>query len=295
MMKQPIAIAFLVLFAGYAQSAEPPAIELWPDGMPEPKVQTEMPEKVEKGKDGISRRSFVSKPRLLVFEAPAQSRTGAAAIVVPGGGFGILADEHEGSDACKWLNRLGITSFLLVHRCPTNKHDEANAGPVQDAQKAIMLVREQAEKWKIDPKKIGVLGFSAGGQVAAVAATNDPRFPAEKAKVSHKPDFLLLIYPWRIYDEKTKGLRADLKPDNGLPPTFLAQCGDDKGSLPQGSTLLFLELINRKVPAELHVYEKGGHGFGMNPRPNANGPSDWPKRAAEWLALRGLGEKPKSP
>lgn len=287
MIKQLLAAVLFTTLMCNSNAADPPAIELWPDAMPEPKVQTAQPEKIDKGKDGISRRTFISKPRLLIFEAPAQTRSGTAIIVIPGGGFGKLADEHEGSDACKWLNGLGITSFLLVHRCPTDMHTEANAGPVQDAQRAVCVLREQAEKWKIDPKKIGVLGFSAGGQVAVVAATNELRFTTPKSKESHKPDFQLLIYPWRIYDQKTKALRADLKVDAGLPPTFIAQCADDPGSLPQGSTLLFLELINRKVPAELHIYEKGGHGFGMNPRPNANGPSDWPKRAAEWLRLRG--------
>ena len=279
-----------LLFATTAGlAADRPTIELWSQGMPDPQVITTGPESVEKS-GGIARRSNVSKPRLVVFEADAAKRTGAAAIVVPGGGFGILADEHEGSEACEWLARLGITSFLLQHRCPTNKHPEPNAGPVQDTQRAVQLVRGQAEKWKLDPKKIGVLGFSAGGQVAVVAATNKPKFPSDESAASHKPDFLVLAYPWRIYDEKTKGLRADLHPDAGLPPTFIAQCADDTGSLPQGSTLLFLELVNRKVPAELHVYATGGHGFGMRPRPNATGPTDWANRAADWLRLRGLAK-----
>jgi acetyl esterase/lipase len=289
--KLPLCGLLFVVLHGPLTAAEPPAIELWPEGIPEPRVQTELPEKFEKGKDGIGRRSFVSKPKLFVYEAPAPS--GAAVVVIPGGGFGILADEHEGSEACQWLNGLGVTAFLLDHRCPTNKQPEPNAGPVQDAQRAVQVVRQQAEKWKIDPKKVGVLGFSAGGQVALVAAANDLRYAAPKAPEGHKPDFMLLIYPWRIYDEKTKALRAVAKVDAGLPPTFLAQCADDAGSLPQGSALLFLELINRKVPAELHIYEKGGHGFGMRPRANATGPSDWPLRAADWLQLRGVTKAPK--
>lgn len=270
-------------------AADRPTIELWPDEMPGPSVVATGPEKVETG-GGIARRSNVTKPRLVVFEAPPDRRTGAAAIVIPGGGFGVLADEHEGSEACEWFNKLGITAFLLRHRCPTNNHPEPNAGPVLDAQRAVQLVRGEAAKWKLDPKKIGVLGFSAGGQVAVVAATNKPKFPRDEAAASHKPDFLVLAYPWRIYDEKTKGLRADLHLEAGLPPTFIAQCADDTGSLPQGSTILYLELLNCKVPAELHIYATGGHGFGMRPKPNATGPTDWANRAADWLHLRGLAK-----
>lgn len=267
--------------------AAPPEILLWPQGMPEPVVPADPPEKVEKSADGIQRRTNVSQPRLLVYEPQeGVKRTGAAALVVPGGGFGILADEHEGSDAAEWLARQGIVGFLLVHRAPTNKHPVPNVGPAQDLQKAVIEVRRRAAEFKVDPKKVGVLGFSAGGQVTLVAASNDRKFPDESITESHKPDFLLLLYAYQIYDPTTKGIRADILLDGGLPPTFIAQMGDDRGSLPQGSTLLYLELINRNIPAELHIYEKGGHGFGMHARPGATGPTDWQQRALDWLRLR---------
>lgn len=273
----------LTLYTVTGVAAEPAEIVLWPEGHPEPRVPADVPEKVELGKDGIARRYNVSNPRLFVYPA-GDNRSGAAAIVVPGGGFGVLADGHEGAEACEWLQKLGVTAFLLVHRCPTNKHTEANEGPVQDLQRAVEIVRKRAAEWHADPKKIGVLGFSAGGQVTLVAATNSRRIPGEApANVSHRPDFLLLAYPWKIYDEPKKEIRADAPLDGPLPPTFIAQCADDKGSLAQGSTLLFLELVNRKIPAELHIYERGGHGFGMRPRPGATGPTDWPLRAADWL------------
>lgn len=266
-----------------------PTIDLWPAGTPEPKVVVEMPERTEKGKDGIARHYNITAPRLVVFEPTGGKRSDAAAIVIPGGGFGVLADEHEGSDACRWLNTLGITSFLLQHRCPTNKHPQPNAAPAQDAQRAMQIVRARAAEWKLDPRKIGVLGFSAGGQVAVVAATNEAKFAGVDAPAdAHKPSFLVLLYPWMLYDPAAQGLRADIKLDAGLPPTFIAQCHDDKSSLPQGSLLLALGLTTRKIPCELHIYETGGHGFGMRPRPNATGPTDWPQRAADWLRLRGL-------
>jgi len=264
---------------------------LWPQGAPEPRVPTEPAEVATKGKDGISRRTNVSSPRLVPYlPAAGVKRTGAAVVVVPGGGFGLLADEHEGSDACKWLAGQGMQAYLLVHRTPTNKHAEPNLAPAQDCQRAVQVLRARSAELGIDSKKIGVLGFSAGGQVAAVACANECLAPveADKQPVSHRPDFLLAIYAWKIYDPAKKALRADLPVTAKFPPTFIAQMGDDSGSLAQGSTLLYLALLENKVPAELHIYEKGGHGFGMNARPMAPGTRDWSARALEWLQGRGL-------
>lgn len=287
MQRLVTSIAIATLIGTVSSSvAAPPEIPLWPRGMPEPVIPADPPEKVEKSADGIQRRTNVSQPRLFVYEPPAGvKRTGAAVIVVPGGGFGVLADEHEGSDAAEWLAKYGIVGFHLAHRAPTNKHPVPNEGPAQDLQKAVTEVRRNAAKFQIDPKKVGVLGFSAGGQVTLVAATNDRKFTVDSIIESHKPDFLLLLYAYQIYDPMTKGLRADIQLDGGLPPTFIAQMGDDRGSLAQGSTILYLELINRKIPGELHIYEKGGHGFGMRSRPGATGPTDWQQRAIDWLRL----------
>ena len=252
--------------------------------MPDPVVPQDPAELIDQSADGIQRRTNVSKPRLFVYPpASGVKRTGAAAIVVPGGGFGRLADQHEGSDAAEWLAKQGIVAFLLAHRTPTNMHSVPSLGPAQDLQKAVIEVRHHAQDYQVDPHKVGILGFSAGGQVTLIAATNDRLFPDTNITESHKPDFLLLLYAYQIFDPTTNALRADIHPEYGLPPTFIAQMADDKGSLAQGSTLLFLELINRKIPAELHIYEKGGHGFGMRSRPNATGPTDWQYRAIDWL------------
>lgn len=277
-------LALAVSTSALAQTQE---IALWPNGMPDPKVPAAPAELVEKGADGTGRRTNISNPRLVAYRPPAGVKANkAGVIVVPGGGFGKLADEHEGSQACEWLAKQGMTAFLLLHRTPTTMHAEPNAGPVQDLQKGVMEVRRRAGEFGLDAAKIGVLGFSAGGQVALIAATNPPSF--DRAATGYKPDFLLAIYAWRIFDPMTKGLRADIRPDAGLPPTFIAQMGDDPSSLAQGSTLLYLELVNRKVPAELHIYEKGGHGFGMRGRPGAVGTADWAGRALDWLRTRGL-------
>ena len=281
-----ILLCLLVVTVSQIYAAD---IVLWPAGMPEPKVPTDPAEVIEKGKDGISRRSNVSNPRLIPFLPGADAKkTGAAVIVIPGGGFGRLADEHEGSDACQWLTKQGIKAYLLVHRTPTNKHTEPNQGPVQDCQRAVQVLRSKAKELDIDSKKIGVLGFSAGGQVALVGCANEPGFESREALPSHRPDFLLAIYAYRIYDPAKKALRADLPVSNKFPPTFIAQMGDDGSSLAQGSALLYLGLLENKVPAELHIYEKGGHGFGMNARPNAVGTTDWTLRALDWLKSRGI-------
>lgn len=285
-------VVMAVCLAGgprWATGAEPREIVLWPNGVPEPRVPAEPAESVEKKADGIRRRANVSNPRLVVYDIPRpESVTSRAAVlVVPGGGFGILADEHEGSAACHWLNEQGLVSFLVLHRAPTGKMPQPNAGPVQDIQRAVQEVRRRADELHVDRGRIAVLGFSAGGQATLVAATNPPAFPQADAAVSAKPDAVLLLYPWRIMGEGNVGLRSDVTIDGTAPPMFIAQCGDDPGSLPQGSANLYLKLLEAKVPAEIHIYEKGGHGFGLKAANSLPGQLDWKARAVDWLRGRG--------
>lgn len=272
-----------------ANAAEPQEIVLWPDGVPEPRVPTEPAETVEKKADGIARRSNVSNPRIVVYDIPRTepARLRGAVLVVPGGGFSILADEHEGSDACRWLNEHGIVACLVLHRVPTGKMPVPNAAPVQDIQKAVQEVRRRSAEFQLDPAKIAVLGFSAGGQATLVAATNPPRFPAADPAVSARPDAVLLLYAWKIVGEGNQGVRSDVTIDSAAPPMFIAQCGDDPGSVPQGSANLYLELVKAKVPAEIHIYEKGGHGFGLKAGNTLPGHLDWKARAFDWLRTRG--------
>jgi acetyl esterase/lipase len=272
-----------------ANAAEPQEIVLWPEGVPEPRVPAEPAETVEKKADGIARRSNVSNPRLVVYDIPRTepAKLRSAVLVVPGGGFGILADEHEGSDVCRFLNEHGIVAFLVLHRVPTGKMPVPNAAPVQDIQKAVQEVRRRAAEFQLDPAKIAVLGFSAGGQATLVAATNPPRFPAADPAVSARPDAVLLLYAWKIVGEGNQGVRSDVTIDSAAPPMFIAQCGDDPGSVPQGSANLYLELVKAKVPAEIHIYEKGGHGFGLKAGNTLPGQLDWKARAIDWLRTHG--------
>jgi len=276
---------FLCLVAGSLGAAE---IALWPDGVPEPRVAADPPEKVEVGKDGISRRSNVSSPRLVVYDIPREAAVPLrpAVIVVPGGGFGILADEHEGGDVCRWFNDRGFVAFLVLYRVPTGKLEVPNAGPVMDAQKAVHEVRARAADFAVDPKRIVLLGFSAGGQTALVAAANPARFPGAAAAEACRPDALVLLYPWKIADGGA--LRNDVTLDAQMPPTFILQTADDKASSPDGAAILFRALLAAQVPAEIHVYETGGHGFGMKPQADGGVVGDWPARTLEWLKTRGF-------
>lgn len=279
----------LMLPVSLVDAAKPQEIVLWPEGVPEPRVPAEPAETVEKKADGIARRSNVSNPRVVVYDIPRADaeKLRSAVLVVPGGGFNMLASEHEGSDACRWLNEQGIVSFLVLHRVPTGKMPVPNAAPVQDIQKAVQEVRRRAAEFQIDPAKIAVLGFSAGGQATLVAATNPPKFPAADPAVSPRPDALLLLYAWKIVGDGNVGVRPDVTIDGTVPPMFIAQCGDDPGSLPQGSANLYLKLVEAKVPAEIHIYEKGGHGYGLKAGNTLPGQLDWKARAIEWLRGRG--------
>jgi len=263
-------------------------IVLWPAGVPEPRVPADPPEKVEVGKDGISRRSNVSNPRLVVYDIPRDAAVPKrpAVIVVPGGGFGILADEHEGADVCRWFNERGFVACLLLHRVPTGALEVPNAGPVLDAQKAVHDVRSRAADFAVDPARIVLVGFSAGGQTALVAAANPPRFPGAASADLCRPDALVLLYPWKVADGGA--LRSDVVLDARMPPTFILQTADDKASSPDGAAILFRALLAAKVPAEIHIYETGGHGFGMKPQADGGIIGDWPARTLEWLKKRGF-------
>ncbi|MDA1229742.1 MAG: alpha/beta hydrolase [Planctomycetota bacterium] len=268
--------------------AAPPEIILWTDGVPDPVVPSDPPEKTETAADGLTRRFNVSNPRLFV-HSPAMhdSNPRAAVIVVPGGGFGRLADEHEGSDVCTWLNAQGIVAFQLAYRTPTNKQTPPESGPVQDLRRAISIVRARAAEFQVDPDRIGAMGFSAGGLTTFIAA-GQPNKVNSAVDDSTKLNAVLLIYPWRIWDEELNSVHAAMKLDAAFPPTFIAQSADDTASSAVGSARVFLKLTALKVPVEFHIYEKGGHGFGMRPRAGAPGTRDWQNRAHDWLQLRGF-------
>jgi acetyl esterase/lipase len=233
----------------------------------------------------VIRLGNVSKPTISIYSPPAAKNTGAAVIVCPGGGYNILAMDLEGTEVCDWLNSLGITGVLLKYRVPKRAGFEKHAAPLQDAQRALGIVRSHARECGIDPKRIGVMGFSAGGHLAAALANNyDQRTYSrvdDADAVSCRPDFALLIYPaYLTVKEENDKIAPELNVTSNTPPTFIAMAEDDPIRI---ETALFYALALRKanVPFELHVYPAGGHGYGL--RPTQDLVTTWPQRASEWL------------
>lgn len=275
---------------------------VWPDKVPGekgdigPEADTTKP-----GQDGpdpakhVIRLGNVSQPTLTIYHPPKSKENGTAVVVCPGGGYQILAMNLEGSEVCQWLNSLGVTAILLKYRVPRRTGLEKHTAPLQDAQRAISLVRFHAKEWGIDTQRIGILGFSAGGHLAAATSTNfDSRtYPEIDAadKESCRPDFTLLIYPAYLTEEKdlTK-LAPEIKVTSHTPPAFIAMTQDDPIHV-ENAFAYATALQNAKVSAELHVYPKGGHGYGLRPSPNMV--SHWPDRAGEWLQSQGW-LKPRS-
>ncbi len=296
-----LTVAWAVVMGCVAAAAETPAtIDLWP-GQPPGETGDVGQEKVLENKPGeskVKRITNVSHPTLTVFRPAKDKDTGAAVVIAPGGGYNILAWDLEGEEVAAWLNSIGVTGVVLKYRVPRRPGTPGDAAPPQaqmDAQRAVRLVRGKAAEWDLDPKRIGMLGFSAGGNLTAWTATNfdKPSYePIDDAdKVSCRPDFAVLIYPAYLLNKDHDGLAADIRVTKETPPMFLAQAGDDP-VLPQNSVEMYLALKKAGVPAELHVYASGGHGFGL--RPSGKPCSTWPQRCADWMKDRGL-LKPTAP
>ena len=246
-------------------------------------------EKVKKGKDGIERTSNVSVPTLTVWQAPKGEANGTAVLVCPGGGYQMLASEHEGSAVCEWLNGMGVTAVLLKYRVPRRKDLAKHEAPLQDAQRALGMMRTRAAEWGIDPKRVGVLGFSAGGHLAAMALGDSARsYPADVKHdaVSVRPDFGILIYPAYLLDEKEPDkLAPELNFNAKSQPVFIAVASDDTWA--SSSARLYLELQRLKVPVEMHAFAKGGHGFGILKQKELP-VGAWPELAAGWMKAMGF-------
>lgn len=258
-------------------------------------------EKAELGADGILRISEVSIPTLSIYPAKNQKKN-AAVIICPGGGYKILAASHEGSDVARALNQMGVTAFVLKYRIPDDSRmPDKSIGPLQDVQRAIQMVRENADKWGIDASKIGVMGFSAGGHLAASASTRYTEQLIENPKqTSLRPDFSILIYPVISFmDEIThKGSRTNLlgsdlsrqkleKYSNELnttaqsPPAFLVHASDD-AAVPVANSIRYYEaLLKHKIYSNLIIYPRGGHGFDMNNKTTAD---KWMDNLKNWLS-----------
>jgi len=285
------AVVFLSLY-GSMQASQPLVELLWPQGAP-----------------GAKGDQDADKPTLTIHLPPEQEATGCGVVICPGGGYGHLAIEKEGHEVAAWLNSFGAAGFVLKYRHRGTGY--GHPAPLQDAQRAVRMVRMRAKDWRIDPARIGILGFSAGGHLASTVGTHfqkDRRAPAPTdalSQVSCRPDFMILLYPVISFTkpichqgsrrnllgrDADKALVASLSNELQVtpetPPTFLVHADDDKPVPPENSICFYLALRKAKVQAEMHIYQVGRHGFGLR---NQRDPvSSWPVRCADWMRSRGL-------
>jgi acetyl esterase/lipase len=265
-------------------------IALWPHGAPgaQPNAGPEMDTTTAKepliaGKPVI-RLGNVSTPTLTLY-TPQGKNTGAAVVVFPGGGYRILAIDLEGTEVCAWLTSKGVTCVLVKYRVPGSGPYPKSAAALQDAQRAFGIVRSHAADWHIDAQRIGVLGFSAGAHLSAALSTHfDKRLydPIDAAdQLSCRPDFAVIVYPgYLALSEQNFAANSEIQVTGQTPPSFIVQAEDDPVHV-ENSTVYFLALKNAKVPAELHLYAEGGHGYGL--RNNGLPVTDWPRLVEIWL------------
>jgi acetyl esterase/lipase len=292
-------VALSACFAAQLNAADTSphvAMKLWPAGAPGaltnlgPEHDTSDTSSNLIAGRPLIRLGNVISPTLTVYDPPASKATGAAIVVFPGGGYSILAIDLEGTEVCDWLTSSGITCVLVKYRVPQAPNVPRWQAPLQDAQRALGLVRQHAAEWKIDPNRVGVLGFSAGGHLSAALSTNysERTYTAvdDADKQSCKPDFAVIIYPgYLALADKNYALAPELKIDANTPPTFLLQAEDDPVHV-ENALVYFQALSNAKVSSELHVYAKGGHGYGL--RPTALPVTGWPSLVEKWLHTIGV-------
>lgn len=295
-MRHPLFLtaAMLGMSAGLLAQWPPPpghtTLNVWPHAAPGPPANLPNEADTTTAKDNliagkpVVRLGNVSTPTLTLY-APNGQNTGAAVVVFPGGAYRILAIDLEGTEVCDWLNSAGITCVLLKYRVPDTGPYPKSAAALQDAQRAVGTVRSHAADWHIDPKRIGVLGFSAGAHLAAVLSTHFEKRLYDSVdaadQVSCRPDFAVIVYPgYLAIAEQNFAPNSEIHPTEQTPPSFILQTEDDPVHV-ENATGYFLALKNAKVPAELHIYAHGGHGYGL--RRTELPVTGWPQLVETWL------------
>jgi acetyl esterase/lipase len=284
------AIVTMCISASAARAEDPVPIFLWENGAPGAKGDEDKDE-----------------PKLFAYPAPVESAVGTAIVICPGGGYGHLSMDKEGSDVAKWLNSLGVSAFVLDYRHAGKGYQ--HPAPLDDVKRAVRYVRTNAEKWKLDASRIGVMGFSAGGHLASTAGTQfeeaNKNADDKIDRASSRPDFLVLCYPvismTSEYTHKgsrknligddpspelAKKMSSELQVTSNTPPTFIFQTDKDTGVPAENAVSFYLALRKAKVPAELHIYQNGPHGVGLAPGDPVL--ATWKERLADWLKVRGL-------
>jgi acetyl esterase/lipase len=288
-----ILLSVLTLTPALAQKPMP----LWPSTPPgkpnvpagEQEHDTSKPSDDQVAGKPLQRIGSVSQPTLTLYPAPATKNTGATVVVFPGGGYKIVAYDLEGTEVCAWLNSIGVNCALVKYRVPDAGPYPKHTEDLADAQRAVRIVRQHASAWQLNPKRVGVLGFSAGGHLAAVLGAHaaDRVYPEVDAadQLSARPDFTLLIYPGYLSVGASHILHPEVKPTPTTPPSFLLQAEDDPVQV-ENAWAYFEGLSQAKVPAELHLYAAGGHGYGL--RPTKLPVTHWPELATTWLRTIGV-------
>ena len=285
--------AFTLLGLSSIASEPPQTLKLWPEGAPGglPKLS----EATQKLRDSYgkapNRVTDVTDPELVVYRP--EHPNGTAVVVAPGGGYMFLSWENEGTQVCEWLNQLGVTALLLKYRTPTRDDADPFEKPVADALRAIGIARHHATEWKLQTNRIGLLGFSAGGNLLGHAACDRGlrSYPTKPDLDDPKgPDFGIMIYGGGFLDKNDPSkFREGFSVPADAPPMFFAVAHDDKNA-PVEAARLYLEYKKQNLPAEIHVFTHGGHGFGM--RQTGKPINAWPQRCTEWMRSLNLIPQP---
>ncbi len=283
-------VVLVALIAAPCTAQAPPTLDVWPGKAPGEtgEIGAEHYQEVKPGQTKVKRLTNVSKPTITVYRPPQDKDTGAAVLICPGGGYSILAMDLEGEEVAAWLNSIGVTGIVLKYRVPGRKGQAPHALPLMDAQRAMSLVRSRAKDWGLDARRIGILGFSAGGHLAAATATNSDRRSYEAMdeidQVSCRPDFAVLIYPAYLVRKGSGELSPEIRVNKDSPPTFFSHAADDPVTC-ESSIAMYLALKHAGVPVEMHVWARGGHGYGLRP---AGPATTWPRHCEAWLRGRSI-------
>ena len=308
-LKSIIAILFSAILI-INVNAQNTILKVWPDGVPGSLNNESYVEKSTVSEGKATRYEKVTDPSIFVFLPPAEKATGTAVLICPGGGYGVLAFDHEGFAIARWLNENGIAGIILKYRLPSNMiMKDKSTGPLQDAQEATRIIRRNASGWNINPEKVGVIGFSAGGHLASTLSTHySEKVYEAKDVISARPDFSLLIYPVISFDSAIthagsrinlignnpsdnaiKHFSNELQISDNTPPAFLVHSADDKAVPVKNSIVYFEGLLLNNIIAELHIFQKGGHGYGL--AVNRGTESSWPDLCLKWMKICGFQQR----
>ena len=302
-----LTVIIIAIISVLNSNAQQKTMDLWPGGIPGLVFTDSYIEKSTASEGLITRFEKTTNPMIYIFLPPREKATGTAVLICPGGGYAALAFGHEGNAIASWLNDNGIAGIILKYRLPSVLiMKDKSIGPLQDAQEAMRIIRRNAVAWNIDPKKVGVIGFSAGGHLASTLSTHYADKVYDVADtISARPDFSLLIYPVitmdssfthagsrknligdKPSDEAIKSFSNELQVNEKTPPAFMVHSADDQTVPVKNSIVYYEQLVKYKIPSELHIFQKGGHGYGLGGSKDTQ--SAWPGLCINWLKASGF-------